>query len=61
MSRHDDLDDYIDASARMLALPLDQASRPAVKAHLASIFAFAELLDAFPLADDAEPAPIFRA
>ena len=61
MARYDGLDDYIDALARMLALPLDQASRPAVKANLATIFAFAELVDAFPLAHDAEPAPIFRA
>ena len=60
MAQHDDLDHYIEAAARMLALPLDQASRPAVKANLATIFAFAEPVEAFPLPDDAEPAPIFR-
>lgn len=48
MAQHDDLDHYTEAAARMLALPLDQASRPAVKANLATIFAFAELVEAFP-------------
>ncbi len=61
MAQQDDLDDYIDAAARLLGLPLGAASRPDVKAHLATILALGALVDAFPLPDDAEPAPIFRA
>jgi hypothetical protein len=61
MAQQDDLDDYIDAAARVLALPLAEASRSDVKAHLAAILALGALVDAFPLADEAEPAPVYRA
>jgi hypothetical protein len=61
MAEDKDLDSYIETAARMLALPLDDASRPAVRANLATIFSFAELVEAFPLPDEVEPAPIFRA
>lgn len=57
----EDMDNYIDAAARLLGLPLDQASRPAVRSNLVTILAFAELVDGCPLTDEAEPAPIFRA
>ena len=61
MAEDKDLDSYIETVARMLALPLDDASRPAVRANLATIFSIAELVEAFPLPDEVEPAPIFRA
>jgi hypothetical protein len=57
----DPLDALIAAGAAALALPLDPAWRPAIKAHLKVTLDHAALVDAFALADDAEPAPVFRA
>lgn len=61
MPEADALDDYVAAAATALALPLDPAQRPAVRAHLAVILDQAALVDEFPLPDDAEPAPTFWA
>jgi 1-carboxybiuret hydrolase subunit AtzG-like len=58
---HDPLDNFIDAAARMLGLPLEPAWRPAVKANLVVTLRQAALVDEFTLPDDAEPAPVFRA
>jgi hypothetical protein len=57
----DPLDDFIDAAAAALALPLEPAWKPAVRANLAVTFRLARLVEEFPLADEAEPAPVFRA
>jgi hypothetical protein len=57
----DPLDDFIDAAARALGLPLDAAWKPAVKANLEVTLRHAALVDQFTLPDDAEPAPVFRA
>ena len=57
----DPLDDYITATAKVLALPVDPAWRPAVRMHLDITLQLASLLDDVPLPDDAEPAPVFRA
>lgn len=61
MTMNDPIDDYMDGAARAIGLPLDAAWRPAVKANLETLFAFAALVDAFPLPDDVAPAPIYRA
>jgi hypothetical protein len=61
MATQDPLDDYITAAAALLALPLDPAWRPAVKMHLDITLRLAALVGEAELADDAEPAPIFRA
>jgi hypothetical protein len=52
----DPLDDFIDAAARALGLPVETDWKPAIVT-----LAFAEAVEAFPLPDDAEPAPIFKA
>ena len=58
---NDPLDDFIDAAARALDLPLEPAWRPAVKANLLVTLRQAALVSEFVLPDDAEPAPVFRA
>ena len=57
----DPLDDFIAAAAAALDLPLDPAWQPAVKANLEVTLRLANLVAEFPLPDDAEPAPIFKA
>lgn len=57
----DKLDDFITASAAALDLPLEESWRPAVKANLEVTLKLANLVAAFPLPDEAEPAPIYKA
>jgi hypothetical protein len=57
----DPLDDFIDSAAKALALPLDPAWKPAVRANLDVSLKLARLVGDFPLPDDAEPAPVFKA
>ena len=56
-----ELDEFITASARALALPVDAAWYPAIRANLEVTFRLAAVVAEFELPDDAEPAPIFRA
>jgi hypothetical protein len=60
-ARHDPLDRLVDAAASALALPLDPAWKPMVKANLEVTLRLASLFADFPLPDDAEPAPVFKA
>jgi hypothetical protein len=55
------LDQLIEASGRILALPLEPDWKPSIKANLAVSFRLAALVEAFALPDEAEPAPIFEA
>ena len=55
------LDALITASAAALAVPLEEAWRPAVRANLDLTLKLASQFADFPLPDDAEPAPVFRA
>jgi 1-carboxybiuret hydrolase subunit AtzG-like len=55
------LDKLIDASAAALALPIEPAWKPAIKANLEGTLRLAATVDAFELPDDAEPAPVFEA
>ena len=57
----DPLDDYIDAVATALKLPIEEAWKPAVRANLEVSLKLAALVDEFPLPDATEPASIFRA
>ena len=61
MLPQDPLDDLIAAAAAALALPIEPAWQPAVRAHLEVILRFARLVEAFDLPDESEPAPVFRA
>jgi hypothetical protein len=55
------LDDYIDAVAKALALPVEDAWKPAVRANLEVSLRLARLVDEFPLPDEIEPASVFAA
>ena len=57
----DPLDDYIDAVSKALALPVEEAWRPAVRANLQVSLRLARLVDDFTLSDEAEPASVFAA
>jgi hypothetical protein len=57
----DKLDDFIDAAAAALDLPLDTAWKPAVKANLEVSLRLAGVVAEFALPDEAEPAPIYKA
>ena len=57
----DHLDSYIDAVATALALPVEDAWRPAVRANLEVSLRLAKLVDEFPLPDETEPASIYSA
>ncbi len=57
----DPLDDYIDAAGKALALPVDLAWKPAVRANLEVSLRLARLVDEFPLPDETEPASVFAA
>ncbi|KIZ39234.1 MULTISPECIES: DUF4089 domain-containing protein [Rhodopseudomonas] len=57
----DPLDNYIDAVAAALALPIEPQWKPAVRANLDVSLRLARLVDEFPLPDDSEPASVFAA
>jgi hypothetical protein len=57
----DPLDDYIDAVANALALPIDAAWKPAVRANLDVTMKMARAVQEFPLPDEIEPASIYEA
>ena len=55
------LDEYIDAVAKALGLPVEDAWRPAVRANLEVSLRLARLVDEFALPDETEPASVFAA
>jgi hypothetical protein len=57
----DHLDNYIDALSTALALPVEEAWRPAIRTNLEVSLRLARLVDEFPLPDETEPASIFAA
>ena len=57
----DPLDDYIDAVAKALALPIDDAWKPAVRANLEVSLRLARLVDEFALPDETELASVYSA
>ncbi len=61
MSSADPLDDYIDAVGNALALPIEDAWKPAVRANLEVSFRLARLVDEFHLPDETEPASVYTA
>lgn len=57
----DSLDDYIDAVATALSLPIEAEWKPAVRMNLEVSLRMARLVDEFPLPDESEPAGIYVA
>lgn len=56
----DPLDIYIDAVADALALPVEEAWKPAIRANLDVSLKMARMVQEFPLPDEIEPASIYR-
>jgi hypothetical protein len=54
-------DAWITASAAMLKLPIESAWLPSIRANVEVTFRLAQLVEDFPLPDEAEPAPVFEA
>lgn len=59
--KEDALDALIEASAAMLALPIEPEWKPTIKVNLAVTFRLADMVGEFELPDEAEPAPVFEA
>ena len=55
------LDNFIDAAASALALPIEDAWKPAVRANLEVSLRLARLVDEFALPDETEPASVYTA
>ena len=61
MPSSDPTDDFIEAAANALGIPLDPAWKPAIRGNLEVSRKLARLVDEFPLPDDTEPAPVYKA
>ena len=62
MAKPDDtLDQFIEAAARTLALPIEPEWKTTIRANLEMTLKHAALVDEFPLPDEAESAPVFKA
>jgi hypothetical protein len=61
MAIEEEWNEFIAASARALALPVEPGWYPAVRSNLVVIWKLAALVAEFELPDDAEPAPLFWA
>jgi len=61
MPSSDPTDDFLEAAAKALGVPLDAAWKPAIRANLEVTLKLARLVEEFPLPDDAEPAPVYEA
>jgi hypothetical protein len=57
----DELDAYIAAAARVLALRIEPQWQSTVRMNLAVTLRLTDVVAQFPLPDDAEPAPVYRA
>ena len=57
----DPLDEYIDAVAKALALPVEESWRPAVRANLEVSLRLARMVDDFVLPDETESASVYSA
>jgi len=60
-TKQDALASLVAAGAQALALPIDPAWQAGVRFYLHLLFMHAALVDDFPLPDETEPAPVFRA
>jgi hypothetical protein len=57
----DPLDDMVNAGARALGIPLEAQWTAEVKTQLQVILRHGALVAEFPLPDELEPAPVFKA
>jgi hypothetical protein len=57
----DALDEFIDAAAHALGIPVEPQWKPGIKANLQVTLRVAAMVADFELPDEAEPAPVFEA
>jgi hypothetical protein len=57
----DPLDDMIEAATGALRIPVDPSWQAEVKSQLQTILRHGALVAEFPLPDEIEPAPVFKA
>jgi hypothetical protein len=57
----DALDEFIDAAARALGIPVEPQWKPGIRANLQVTLRVAAMVAEFELPDEAEPAPVFEA
>lgn len=57
----DDVDKLIDSGTALLGIPIQPEWREAIRANLLVTLRLADTVDKFPLPDEADPAPVFRA
>jgi Protein of unknown function (DUF4089) len=57
----DELDAFIEAGCRLLAIPIRDEWRAAIRLHLAISLDHARNVGTFGLPDDTDPAPVFTA
>ena len=55
-----DFEAYMDAAAMLIGLPIAPEQRQGIVQNLDWIAQMAALIEAFPVPDAAEPAPVFR-
>ena len=60
-TQDDTLDDFIDAAAAALGLPVEPEWKPGIKANLQVTLRVAAMVAEFELPDETEPAPVFEA
>jgi hypothetical protein len=60
-TQDDTLDNFIDAAAGALGLPVEPEWKPGIKANLQVTLRVAAMVAEFELPDEAEPAPVFEA
>jgi hypothetical protein len=61
MATDDRIDAFVASAAALLDLPVEDGWKPAIHANLEVTLRLAKLVEDFPLAEDAEPAPVFEA
>jgi hypothetical protein len=60
-TQDDRLDDFIDAAAAALGLPIEPEWKPGIKANLQVTLRVAAMVAELELPDETEPAPVFEA
>ncbi len=60
MSDDEDLDAWLNANAALLGITVASEWRDSIRLHLRITRDFAQSVLAFPLPDEADPAPVFR-
>lgn len=60
-TKDDPIDALVDAGTQALALPIEAAWKPAIKANLQVTLRLGASVAEFELPDEAEPSPVFEA